>query len=90
MTPVSSAQIGSLLTKHFQDGGVTGPQGRQRLGIRDGFDLLSHGGAPVHGIWVRAERLARWGLLSVQQESWDGAIKVRSQPQSVVDLTESA
>jgi chromatin segregation and condensation protein Rec8/ScpA/Scc1 (kleisin family) len=34
--------------------------------------------------------LARWGLVSVQQESWDGSITVRSQPPAVVDLTESS
>jgi chromatin segregation and condensation protein Rec8/ScpA/Scc1 (kleisin family) len=34
--------------------------------------------------------LARWGILSVQQESWEGPITIRSQPQAIVDLTESA
>jgi len=33
--------------------------------------------------------LARWGILSVQQESWEGPITVRSQPRAIVDLTES-
>jgi segregation and condensation protein A len=33
--------------------------------------------------------LARWGILSVQQESWEGPITVRSQPPAIVDLTES-
>ncbi|MGH8957344.1 MAG: segregation and condensation protein A [Acidimicrobiia bacterium] len=34
--------------------------------------------------------LVRWGLVSVQQQSWEGPINVRSQPRSIVDLTESA
>ena len=32
--------------------------------------------------------LARWGLLSVQQESWSTPIMVRAQPRATVDLTE--
>lgn len=34
--------------------------------------------------------LARWGFLSVRQETWEGPITVRSQPRTVVDLTELA
>jgi segregation and condensation protein A len=31
--------------------------------------------------------LARWGVLSVQQESWERPIKVRSHPRAIIDLT---
>lgn len=44
----------------------------------------------VSAYFLALLELARWGLLSVQQEVWAGPIAVRSQPRSVLDLSQSA
>ncbi|HJU50926.1 MAG TPA: ScpA family protein [Acidimicrobiia bacterium] len=55
-------------------------------------DLIAHcrRRIDVAAYFLALLELARWGLLSVQQESWDGSITVRSQPQAVIDLTGSS